>query len=160
VKIVSENFSNNIAYKIHKAVFVMDKIADSSLFYQTGLTLSQYLILMNIVDNPGLSQIEIAKFHELTQAAVSRQIDVLKLKDLIHIKKNEANRRENLLFPTLMGREVFAEATKILDEEFKNLYSCMEENEKENFEKSLDKLLFSVCKNKKSTNLEGGEINE
>lgn len=142
---MSENFSDKIAYKIHKAVFVMDKLADSSLSYQTGLTLSQYLILMNIVQNPGSNQLEIAQFHELTQAAVSRHVEVLKVKDLIQIKKNEANKRENLLYPTLLGREVYEEASQILEEEFGNLYGCMSTEEKEDLEKSLDKLLSSIC---------------
>lgn len=147
---MSENFSEAIAYKIHKVVLVMDKLADSTLSYQTGLTLSQFLILMNIVQNPGLTQIEISQFHEITQAAVSRLIDVLKSKDLIQIKKNEANKRENLLFPTLLGKDVFKESSKILEEEFNKLYSVMDEVEKENLEKSLDKLLFSVCGKRKN----------
>ncbi len=142
---MSENFSDKIAYKIHKAVFVMDKLADSSLSYQTGLTLSQYMILMNIVQNPGSNQLQIAEFHELTQAAVSRHIEILRVKDLIQIKKNEANRRENLLYPTLLGRDVYKEASQILEEEFGNLYGCMNQEEKDELEKSLDKLLHSIC---------------
>lgn len=142
---MSENFSNSLAHKIHKVVFVMDKLADSSLFYETGLTLSQYLILMSVVENPGITQIEIADRHELTQAAVSRQTDVLRNKDLIQVKKNEANKRENFLFPTIMGKDVFKEASKILEAEFNKMYGCMSDDEKKELEKSLDKLLISVC---------------
>ena len=147
---MSKNFSDAIAYKIHKAVFVMDKTADSTLQEKLNLTLSQFLILMSIEQNPNLTQVEIARFLELTQAAVSRQIDVLKNKNLITISQNEKNRRENLLFPTLKGKEIFTKADKILHETFETLYKVMDEKEKENLEKSLDKLLSTVCGKKRT----------
>ncbi len=145
VKTMSENFSEKVAYKIHKAVFVMDKIADSTLQDNINLTLSQFLILMNIVQNQGLTQIEIANFLEITQSAVSRQIDVLKNKNLILIKQNEENKREHLLFPTSLGKQVFTKSNNILHKTFDDLLKVMDDREKENLEKSLDKLLFSVC---------------
>ncbi len=150
---MSNNFSQDIGYKIHKAVFVMDKIADSSLQQNLDLSLSQFLLLMAIVNKPNVSQIEIADFLEQSQAAVSRQIDVLKNKNIIGSKINEANRRENVLFPTAEGQRVFKEANKILDEKFNELYRVMNQKEKEDFENSLDKILFSVCgKNKDWSN--------
>lgn len=147
---MSKNFSEAIAYKIHKAVFVIDKTADSTLQTKVNLTLSQFMILMNVVQKPGLTQIEISNSLEVTQAAVSRQIDVLKNKNLITIKKNENNHREHLLFPTGYGNEVFTRSNQILHEAFDELYAVMDEREKENLEKSLDKLLSSVCGKRKS----------
>lgn len=150
VKIMSENFSQAIAYKIHKVVFVMDKTADATLQKKADLTLSQFLILMNVVQNAGLTQIEIANFLEITQAAVSRQIDVLRNKNLITIKQNEENKREHLLFPTSQGKEIFTKSNEILHKAFDDLYKVMSDKEKENLEKSLDKLLFSVCGKRKN----------
>lgn len=150
VKIMSKNFSEEIAYKIHKAVFVIDKTADSTLQAKVDLTLSQFMILMNIVQKPGINQLEIAGSLEVTQAAVSRQIDVLMNKNLISMKKNENNRREHLLFPTNYGNQIFTRSEQILHEAFGELYSVMNEKEKENLEKSLDKLLSSVCGKRKS----------
>ncbi len=147
---MSENFSQAIAYKIHKVVFVMDKLADSTLQKKLDLTLSQFLILMNIVQNPGLNQLQIAQFLEITQAAVSRQIEVLKNKNLIIIEQNEENRREHLLYPTALGKQIFTRSNQILHEAFDQLYEIMNEKEKENLEKSLDKLLSSVCGKRKS----------
>lgn len=149
---MSKNFSDAIAYKIHKAVFVMDKVADSTLQNKLDITLSQFLILMAIEHHTNVSQIEIANFLELTQAAVSRQIEVLRNKKLITISQNEENRRENILHPTSLGQKLFREAGKILDETFENLYKVMNNSEKEQLEKSLDKLLFSVCGKKRSIN--------
>jgi DNA-binding MarR family transcriptional regulator len=148
---MSENFAQAIAYKIHKAVFVMDKTADSTLQSHADLTLSQFLILMNIVQNPGHTQIEIANSLEVTQAAVSRQIEVLKKKNYINISKNEDNRRENLLFPTSLGREIFTKANKILHAKFDELYKVISDKEKDQLEKSLDTLLFSVCRRNKNS---------
>lgn len=142
---MSKGFSDTIAYKIHKVVFVMDKVADSSLQQKLNLTLSQFLILMAISQNPNITQIQVANFLEQTQAAVSRQIDVLKNKKLIEITKNEDNRRENLLFPTSLGRKVFTQANDVLHKTFDDLYKVMNDREKNQLEKSLDKLLFTVC---------------
>ncbi len=147
---MSKNFSDAIAYKIHKAVIVMDKIADSTLGQKLNITLSQFLILMAVEHHTNVSQIEIANFLELTQAAVSRQIEVLRNKKLISITQNKESRRENILHPTPLGQKLFREAGKILDETFENLYKVMNDKEKESLEKSLDKLLFSVCGKRKS----------
>lgn len=142
---MSKNFSDAIAYKIHKAVFVMDKVADSTLQQKLNLTLSQFFILMAVNQNPNITQIQVADFLEQTQAAVSRQIDVLKNKKLIEITKNEENRRENLLSPTSIGRKKFMEANELLHKTFDDLYKVMSDGEKNQLEKSLDKLLFTVC---------------
>lgn len=147
---MSKNFSDAIAYKIHKAVFVMDKAADSTLQNKLDITLSQFLILMAIEHHTNVSQTEIANFLELTQAAVSRQIEVLRNKKLITISQNEESRRENILRPTPLGQKLFREAGIILDETFENLYKVMTDKEKKSLEKSLDKLLFSVCGKRKS----------
>ena len=146
---MSQNFSEAIAYKIHKAVFVMDKIADSALQNNCDLTLSQFLSLMVIIQNPNIKQIDIADFLEITEAAVSRQIDVLKNKKLITISQNEDNRRENLLFPTAQGKQIFTKSNEILHKTFNSLYQILTDKEKEQLEKILDKLLFSVCRKKK-----------
>jgi DNA-binding MarR family transcriptional regulator len=149
---MSENFSKAIAYKIHKAVFVMDKLADSTLQSKVDLTLSQFLLLMTIIENPNLKQIEVANFLELTQAAVSRQIEVLRNKKLIIVEINQENRRENFLNPTPLGNKIFTQSSEILHEKFENLYKVITEKDKENLEKSLDKLLFSFCGKRRSIN--------
>lgn len=144
------DFSDAIAYKIHKAVFVMDKVADSTLRQKLNLTLSQFLILMTVNKNPNITQIQVADFLEQTQAAASRQIDVLKNKKLIEIMKNQDNRRENLLSSTPLGQKVFTEANEILHKTFDDLYKIMSEKEKDHLEKSLDKLLFTICGKRKT----------
>lgn len=149
---MSENFSDAIYFKIHKAVFVMDKLADSSLLYKKGITLSQFLILSVITDKPNIKQIEIANFLEQTQSAVSRQIDILSEKGFIKIVKNPENRRENFLRTTLSGEKKFNESLEILNNTFDNLFQNLEENEKEKFNKSLDKILFSACDKNKNQN--------
>lgn len=150
---MSRNFNDAIAYKIHKAAFVMDKVADSALQQRLNLTLSQFLILMTVNQNPNITQIQVADFLEQTQAAVSRQIDILKNKKLIEITKNEENRRENLLFPTSFGRKVFIQANDLLHKTFDDLYNVMNDREKNQLEKSLDKLLFTVCGKRKINNI-------
>lgn len=132
----------------------MDKAADSSLQERLNLTLSQFLILMAVNQNPNITQVQVAGFLEQTQAAVSRQIDVLKNKKLIEITKNENNKRENLLFPTLHGRKVFTKANDVLHETFDDLYKIMNDREKNQLEKSLDKLLFSVCGKRKINSID------
>ena len=128
----------------------MDKVADSALQNKLDLTLSQFLILMAVNQNPNIAQIQVADFLEQTQAAVSRQIDVLKNKKLIETTKNEDNRRENLLSPTSIGRKIFTQSSDVLQKTFDDLYKVMNDREKNQLEKSLDKLLFTVCGKRKA----------
>jgi len=77
----------NVAHVIMRTVFVLDKVADSILRKKTKLTLSQLKIMMSLSDNAHYCQREVAGFLGVTEAAVSRQMDVMRKKGLLSKKK-------------------------------------------------------------------------
>lgn len=141
--------SREIGFRIHKVVFLIDKITDKTLNKQIGVTHSQIMMMHAIKHRGEVSQRDIAKYWEMTDAAVSRQVEILSTKGFIRLWQNPENRREHILALTSVGQNELAKAFKILDTTFENVFSVISEEEKENLIQSLDKLLASVCKNKK-----------
>src|SRR5438105_4272756 len=107
--------SKQITYTIHKLAFLLDKIADQILEKQLTLSFSQFRILIAISKNGGVSQKQIAAFWEVTEAAVSRHVHKLIGKNLITIKQNAQNRRENILTLTKQGEKQLKKAFEIID---------------------------------------------
>ena len=96
---------DSLTHKIRMFVYSLDRISDELLQKKFQLTLSQYRMLSAISWKSHLCQSEIAKYHSLTPAAVSRQIDILEQKKLIIKKPNPKNRRQHLLFLSSNGLE-------------------------------------------------------
>ena len=67
---------------------------------------NEILILMEIYNNEGLNQIDIAKRFLITEASISQTTKKLLKKDLIVKKMDPENNTKNLLFLTEEGHEV------------------------------------------------------
>ena len=91
---------------LHKAVFAMDRGIDRLLAERFELTFSQFFILRVLAKRPGTTQKAIAGARGLTEAAVSRSVDLLLGKRLITRKVNPANRREHMLVLTKEGARI------------------------------------------------------
>ena len=91
---------------LHKAVFAMDRSVDRLLAERFDLTFSQFFILRVLEKRPGTTQRVIASARGLTEAAVSRSIDVLLSKKFVARKVNPTNRREHMLVLTKDGTKL------------------------------------------------------
>ncbi len=91
---------------LHKAVFAMDRSVDRLLAERFDLTFSQFFILRVLAKRSGTTQKAIAGARGLTEAAVSRSIDVLLEKKLVTRKVNPTNRREHMLVLTKEGAKL------------------------------------------------------
>ena len=129
--------------KIHTIVFLMEKQADRILQQQLELTFSQFLILSAISQNPGLSQSKIAHRRNLTNAAVSKQIDTLLRRSLIDRQRHPQSRREYILLLTRSGEKTVHQARQITDQVFEDIFGVLTGQQRQNFENSLTKLLGS-----------------
>ena len=139
--------SRDITYNLHKVTFLMDKIGGAILEKELGLTLSQFRILMAI-DKGEVCQSHIAKFWEMTEAAISRQIDILLERDLIKSEENEENRRKNNLELTKLGKNILKKSFQALDKTYEAFYSQLDQNDRERLMNDLKKILSEVCKGK------------
>ncbi len=138
--------SNNkdISVKLHKLTCVLGRIAAHELHVQLDLTFSQFRMLMALRKRGQVTQKHIARFHGLTEAAVSRQIEILHEKKLILRTENQNNRRERMLTLTKEGHATAEKAIKTINEQLSTLFGVLSAKQKNDFEVSLEKLLASA----------------
>ena len=141
-------YSQEITYTLHKLVFLMDKLGDQSLQKKVNLTFSQFRILMAVGYKENISQRDIADFWDMTQAAVSRQVEILIKKKLVSKKDNKENRREHMLNLTQQGEQLLVKATGVLDNTYQTIYSVIPQSEQGKMSQNLDKLLQAICNGK------------
>lgn len=145
---LSPSFS--LALKMHKFVFLLEKLADQSLQQKLRITFSQCMILLSLRENPGCSQQSVAKWRDLTQAAISRQVEMLREKKLLSRRENAKNRREHVIALTPLGAERLAAALKIISKKFEDVFRVLAQEERRAVEPRLDRILTSVCRELKT----------
>ncbi len=133
-----------ITYKIHKAVFLLDKLSDQILQCHQGLGFSQFLVLMVLNDQPKAPQKLVANRLDQTQAAVSRQIDILADLGLISRERNPEAKREYVLKLTTSGRNKFKDGLAELDKRLGKLFDIWSGSEKNNLAGCLDRLIIEI----------------
>ncbi len=104
--LVQQDYVEPFVIALHKAVFAMDRSVDRLLAERFDLTFSQFFILRVLAKRSGTTQKAIAGARGLTEAAVSRSIDVLLEKKLVTRKVNPTNRREHMLVLTKDGTKL------------------------------------------------------
>lgn len=136
--------SKEITYKIHKAVFLLDKMSDQILQDRLGLGFSQFLVMMTLAGQPKVPQKFVAKSLDQTQAAISRQIDLLVNKKLVSRDRNPDSRREYVLSLTKLGEKKTHQGFEAIDERFDKLFQIWSKDEKSNLLNLLSKLLLEI----------------
>ena len=121
---------DQLIYKLHKTVFLLDKIADSSLQQALNLGLAQFLILKTINQSPGISQLKASQQLDLTQAAISKQMKPMLRAGLISRTVNPKNRREHVLNVTSKGKMILSAADKILRNNIGKVFQCLSDKDK------------------------------
>ena len=136
--------SKEITYKIHKAVFLLDKMSDQILQDQLGLGFSQFLVMMALAKQPKAPPKHVAKAMDQTQAAVSRQIDILVDLGLVSRDTNPDSRREYCLSLTKLGERKYLAGLSQINERFDKLFKVWNQGEKSCMLGCLDKLVFEI----------------
>ena len=80
-----------------------------------GLTTSQYTILRNLSENPGISQDELAKLIGGNKNNASSLVKRMTSSGLIARKPNKSDKRAFEIFLTSKGEKLFKETTLIAD---------------------------------------------
>jgi DNA-binding MarR family transcriptional regulator len=137
--------TRELTYHLHKAVFLMDKLTDDLLQEKLGLTLSSFRILMAVSRGHDICQKDVAKFWEMTEAAVSRQIDLLVERKSIRKETDAQNRRACVLSLTISGQKILDQAFEVLGKKYHEIYGVLSETERERLGESLAKLEINLC---------------
>ena len=141
-----QSFCMQPALRLHRLSFLLEKAADQALQQKLDLTFSQCMILHSLRNNPDCSQQSIAKCRDLTQAAVSRQVEMLRGKGLINRTENPANRREHVLKLTAKGTKQLEKGMDIIIEKFESVFTVLTKAEMQVLQGSTEKLLESMYK--------------
>lgn len=128
-------------HKIHKLVFLLDRIAEQTMHAQLGISFSQFLILMGIIKHKGPSQRDVSMFMNVTEGAISRQIEHLHERKLIVRTQQKGNRRKHILEVTDLGKEVYEKAVQLLDTKLDSLYEAISPEEENRLHSTIDALL-------------------
>ncbi len=138
------NLNRTIAIRVHKLNFLMDRLAEQTLREGTDLTFGQFRLLMALKRHGSLSQRSVAKFHGLTEAAVSRTIQDLVKRKLINRAVNPVSRREHLLGLTSNGEKALIKSQKVLDAAFTGLFNAVSLKDRQIVDQVLGELLQAI----------------
>lgn len=124
---MSQQTEREFLYLIHQTTCLIDKTIDASLLRAGQISFSQFLILMSLKHTPGSSQQELAKFLDITPAAISRQIHTLSKLGYLKQKISPGNKRMKILTNTPLGEAQYQKAVEIIDNELALLRNEMPE---------------------------------
>jgi len=119
-----------IIFKMHMLMAIMDKYLDNFLKKEMKISFSQFLMMIGIKYHKGCSQKRVADFYKMTEAAVSRQLEILEERGLIK-KTKSGNKREYSLILTNKGKKELLIAEKLSDNYIINFFSKTKKDEKE-----------------------------
>lgn len=112
-----KNPSNTIFYQIEKVIKQYRTMAQGNLS-KIGyrITLNQVLLLIQVEQNPKISQVELSELLFKDVASVTRMIELLVSKDFISREENKKDRRKKYLKITTKGKKMLDVAVPIIKE--------------------------------------------
>jgi len=90
-------------------------------FRQTGLSPPHAYLMRLVLDEPGLSQKQLAEELHLDPSTVTRFVDALAARQLVRRDTSRSDRRSATVFPTREGKRLQKKLEKIGDELFRTL---------------------------------------
>lgn len=119
-------FRGSELYLLHEVVMRLDRVAQD-LLKPLGLTYAEFLVLLQIVEQPGTRHHDVAQRMNLSKTSVSLRVKTLLERNWIVQRQNPRNRREQLLEPTPAGREVLDQAVRTLADAAEPLFAQLGE---------------------------------
>lgn len=132
------------AVKIHRFVFLMDKLMDREQKKAGGLSFAQFMILASVHLKPGLSQKMIATARQTTEAAVSRHIASLIQKRFLVSTISKKDRKVHELNLTVLGKKRFSVDSKVAESTMDHVFSKLSQGDTEQLTRSLTVLVDTL----------------
>ena len=121
-----ESTSSDLAFLLNYLSVYINRQSEQILQEQLGIGFSQFKILIALQVNPVVGQKELASSLSQTEAAVSRQMKLLREKGLVISRVNPKNRREHRTLITSKGQRLREAASTLLEREYKQLFSVLD----------------------------------
>lgn len=112
-----------------------------------GLSRVQFPILMVLLEEEGLTQVEIGKKISMPGYATSRNIDQLEHRNLVKRQLHESSRRSHNIYLTPQGKQLAPQLISVANRISERLLDPLEDYEKETFTMFLNRVVTSVVLN-------------
>jgi DNA-binding MarR family transcriptional regulator len=142
------NISETEIHKMHALISIVDRMADEILSSAQEISYSQFIILFMVDRHNQMSQKELSKCLGLTEAAVSKQIENMFVKNFLFREVDPENRRRNNISLTDSGKKIFTLANEHLIQKAEDIFIVLNDTERTLFNTVLDKLLshtMEIC---------------
>ena len=137
---------SDIATNVHRLSNVLGKVADARLQTTYGFGMSQFKILWILKKHPeGVQQTNIADWLNQTEAAVSRQIRLLKAEKLIEKRVDPKNRRNRVILLSAEGKKFAEAAMKVLAREYEPFFKDLSHEQRKNLCDMLEGAFYKVA---------------
>ncbi|WP_315065636.1 MarR family transcriptional regulator [uncultured Clostridium sp.] len=134
------NFEKPLNILIHQSNIILRNILQKEL-YNYDITAEQWAILIELYNDEGINQKELAKRCLKDTAALTRSLDVLEKREIVKREKSPNDRREFLILLTSNGRELVEKLLPIVLEVRKKITSVLSEEENSTLSSLLQKLI-------------------
>ena len=140
----NSRLEDTVFYTIEKAIKSYRKFAQKNISaHKLDITIDQWLVLKTLVDDPEISQKEIAKKVFKDYASITRIIEILVRKKFLNRTFHSADRRRFQLKLTAAGNRIYKKLTPIIES---NRKSALKGISKKNIS-VLSELLSQVTEN-------------
>jgi len=132
--------------KVFSIIYRQSQIFYSKELKDLNITSGQFMYIICICENPGLSQDLLSSKLHIDKSTVAKTVQQLLLKeDYIIRTVSKEDKRVNNLFPTSKSTLLYPEILKVKQKWHDSLTQSMTDIEKEIFEMLLDKVFLTQC---------------
>lgn len=107
---------SDIGSLLHKVSKRLDRVSDQVLLERLGIGLSQFRVLLYLLNGDGISQSLVAETLGQSEPSISRQVRILQQKGLAVVRRNASSRRDRLVFLTQKGARLAEKSVAVLNE--------------------------------------------
>jgi DNA-binding MarR family transcriptional regulator len=108
-------------YALHKLVFALDRAADALMREEFNISHSRALVLVILLDKPGINQHQLAQMLGHTDPAVSALLRTLIIEGYVTTSVSPIHKRKKTVELTNKGSELARQAQKYLNQKFESL---------------------------------------
>jgi len=132
--------------KYISAIYRHQQIVINNQLKPYGIGSGQYIFLINIHKNEGMSQKELSKLVTIDKTTTAKAVRKLEDEGYIYREQDEEDKRYHKLYLTQKGKDFIPTLKKILRSNTENLSSGMSEKQHDQTIESLKLMLENVCK--------------
>lgn len=135
----------SLSYLLSHTATILYRQTDQALQERLGIGMSQFKILMLLIDQPQVQQRTLAESLGQTEASISRQIKLLCERGMLVAAINPHNRRQHVPAPTAKGIKLARAAQELIDAYHTPTFDQISDKQQRQLLEMLRSMHASVC---------------